>query len=209
MEIKYKELIQNSTSPLFTRQNLEVLLGSNRRTTDYRIKSLLTNKILLPIKPGWYLNNVLYKKTASPRDMALYIGCMLVPGAYVSLEYALSFYGFLSESVYTFTYVTTTKTKKFQNEYLSYSYRNMKPELFFGYTNRSFESFSYRMARPAKALFDLLYLTPLRSKRAIQEFLFGSRFNWDALSPDDRTELKKMGKQSSSKKMQKVLGFIL
>ena len=85
MEIEYKDLIQNSTSPVFTRQNLEVLLGSNRRTTDYRIQSLISEKILVPVKPGFYINNSLYQKTTSPQDMALYVGNALVPQSYVSL----------------------------------------------------------------------------------------------------------------------------
>lgn len=208
MEINYKNLISENTAPIFTRQNLEILLGSNRRTLDYRIKSLIKEGILVPVKSGFYVNNVLYKSTSTPRDMALYIGGVLVPKSYVSLEYVLSLYSFLAENVYTITYITTQKTRKFQNDLLSFSYRSIKSELFWGYVKRFFGGLSYQMASPAKALFDLIYLTPLGSDRVIQEFLFNSRFNWGVFTIQDKREFKETVKKSQSKKMENILKYL-
>jgi len=209
MEINYKNLISESAAPFFTRQNLEMFLGRNRRTLDYRIKSLIRQEILIPLKSGFYVNNSLYKRTPAPLDMTLYIGGALVPKAYVSLEYSMSFYGFLAENAYTFTYVTTQKTRKFQNDFFNFSYKSIKPELFWGYTKRFFGSLSYQMASPAKAVFDFIYLTPLGSGRAIREFLFDSRFNWEIFSLQDKAEFKQAVEKSQSKKMGNILKYLI
>ena len=208
MEINYKSLISESTTPFFTRQNLKILLGRNRRTVDYRIKSLIKDGILVAVKSGFYVNNVLYKSTSTPKDMVLYIGGILVPQSYVSLEYALSFYGFLAEQVYTVTYITTQKTRKFQNNLFSFSYRNIKPALYWGYMKRPFGDLSYQMASPAKAMFDFLYLTPVGTDQATRNLLFDSRFNWGVFSAKDKKEFQEIIEKSTSKKMANILKYL-
>ncbi len=205
MEIDYRKLISNSQAPFFIRQNLEVLLGSNRRTLDYRITSLVKAGFLARLKPGLYVNYALYQKTSAPEELARYIGCEIVRESYISLEYALALYGVLAESVYTITCVTTQKTRTFRNDFLSFTYRNIKPSLFWGFTKRQYGNLSYRMASPAKAMFDLLYLTPLRSDSAVREFLFDSRFNWEAMNREEREEFKETVGKSASSKMKKIL----
>lgn len=208
METGYERVISESPAPVFTRRNLELLLGSRRRTTDYRIRSLIKKNILVPIKRGMYGNNVLYNKTPTPADMALYIGGIIVPNSYVSLEYALSYYGILAESVYTMTYITVKKPRKFQNDPFSFSYRNIKLALYFGFTPRPFGTLSYQMASPAKALFDFIYLTPLTSHQSIQELLLASRFNWGVFTAKDKAEFKKTVEISASKKMGRVFASL-
>ncbi|MDP1722210.1 MAG: hypothetical protein Q8L37_03295 [Candidatus Gottesmanbacteria bacterium] len=208
METDYKKLISESTAPFFTRKNLELLLGDNRRTTDYRITSLRRMGMLDTIKPGIYLNKTLYQKTSEPEEMARYIGGEMVRDSYISLEYALALYGILAESVYTITYITTKKTRKFQSPLMSFRYRNIKSGLFWGYTKKFFGTLTYQMASPAKALFDLIYLTPLESGRVAREFLFDSRFNWGVFTPKDMQEFKEIVTKSRSKKMRNVLQYL-
>lgn len=208
METDYRKLISESLAPFFTRKNLEVLLGNNRRTLDYRIASLVQNGLLARLKPGLYINYALYQKTSSPEELARYIGCEIVRESYISLEYALALYGVLAESVYTMTYVTTQKTRTFQNDFLSLTYRNIKPSLFWGYTRRQYGDLSYRIASPAKAMFDLIYLTPLDSDTAIREFLFNSRFNWDVMNRADKREFRESVERSTSSKMNMILRYI-
>lgn len=205
MEIKYQKIIARSEAPFFNRQNLELLLGTNRRTLDYRIKALIVDEILLPLKSGTYLNRSLYEQQAEPEDMLRYIATMMVEPSYISLEYALAFYGILAESVYTLTLITTKKTRTLPNLLMDFAYRNLKPELFFGFEKNPFANFTYAIATPEKALFDYIYLTPLDSKRAMKELLFDSRLN---LARIDRLELQTIVKQSKSVKMQKVMELL-
>lgn len=200
-----KAVVSRSGAPFFVRQNLEVLLGSNRRGLDYKIKSLIQSGIIIPLKKGFYLNNTLYQETTNRGDMLAYVGNMLVHPSYVSLEYSLSLYGILAESVFTITYITTKKTRVFQSGQFSFSYKNIKPDLFFGYTEKKYKNnLTYYMATPAKAIFDFVYLTPLKTKKTIREFLFDSRFNWGVLIEEDKIEFRKIVEKSKSVKMKVV-----
>lgn len=201
MEIKYEKLISESSAPYFTRQNLEILLGTNRRTLDYRIGSLIRRGILTRMKPGVYVNATLLETTPSPEELLSYIGCQLVPNSYLSLEYALSVYGILAESVYEMTYVTTRKTRKFSSGSLRFTYRNIKPDLFSGYVTKNYQTYSYVIATPAKALFDFLYFTPFETVVTMREFINTARINWDSLTKKDTDELKYFIRVSASKKL--------
>jgi predicted transcriptional regulator of viral defense system len=205
MEINYKKLLAKSEAPFFTRQNLELLLGTNRRTLDYRIQSLIADEVLLPLKPGFYLNRALYERSGEDEKLLRYSATALVEPSYISLEYALAFYGILAESVFALTLVTTKKTRILSNQLMSFSYRSLKPELFFGFEQKTFGNFTYAIATPEKAFFDFIYLTPLASKRAMRELLFNSRFN---LARVDRQKFQAIVKQSKSVKMQKVLELL-
>jgi predicted transcriptional regulator of viral defense system len=205
MEINYKKILAKSGAPFFTRQNLELLLGINRRTLDYRIKTLITDEILLPLKAGFYLNRNLYEFRQYQEELLFYVATVMVEPSYISLEYALAFYGILAESVYALTLVTIKKTRVLPNSLMSFQYRNLKPELFFGFEQKPFDNFTYAIATPEKALFDYIYLTPLASKRAMKEILFNSRLNLDRI---DRLKLQAIVKQSKSVKMQKVMELL-
>lgn len=201
MEIKYEKLISESAAPYFTRQNLVILLGNNRRTLDYRIKTLIAKGMLTRIKSGTYINATLLTTTNSPEELLRYVGCQLVPNSYVSLKYALSLYGILAESVYAITLITTKKTRQFSNGALRFLYQTIQPALFTGFVEKSYMNFSYRMATPAKALFDFLYLTPLSSKSAMEEFVTNTRLNWNVLTKADKKEFNEYILRSESIKL--------
>jgi predicted transcriptional regulator of viral defense system len=200
MGIDNTELIKNSPLPVYTRQNLQLLLGNNRRTLDYRIYSLIKNKILRPIKRGVYLNEYFYLKSTDPEGLLRYVGCILVPNSYVSLQYALACYGLIPEAVYAMTFVTTNKPRKYIFSVPSFIYRNIKKDLFWGYNTISIGNLTYQMATPAKALFDSLYLAPVNS-------FFDMRLNLDNLSDQDKVEFTQAVEKSKSVKMQKILKY--
>ena len=53
--------------------------------------------------------------------------------SYISFETALSWHELIPEAVYTVTSATSLKTNGFNNETGNFSYRHLKPSLFFGY----------------------------------------------------------------------------
>ncbi|MCK4418271.1 hypothetical protein KAV79_00495, partial [Candidatus Aerophobetes bacterium] len=59
--------------------------------------------------------------------------------SYISFETALSFYHLIPESVYGITSASTRRTYKFKTQMAEFSYRTIKPELFFGYELVSFQ----------------------------------------------------------------------
>lgn len=87
-------------------------------------------------------------------------GCIYRP-SYISLQAALAFYGLIPEAVATITSISTRKTASFHNQLAHYAYQQIKPGAFQGYDLlHTSQKRQFKMARPAKALVDLLYLYP-------------------------------------------------
>lgn len=79
--------------------------------------------------------------------------------SYLSLEYALSFYGIIPEQVHDLTSVSVRKTAVFTNKFGVFRYRRVKEEFFAGFVSQKDESgFEYYIALPEKAVADFIYL---------------------------------------------------
>lgn len=94
--------------------------------------------------------------------------------SYVSMISALRYYNFIPETVYEVTSITTQKTNSFTNAIGRFSYRSIKPELYWGYKTVPWHGGYYNIASPEKTLLDLAYLEPNFSDR---EWLEGMRFD--------------------------------
>jgi len=113
--------------------------------------------LLIRLRQGYYT----FPEYKNKADIALYLANRIYRPSYVSLHTALSFYGMIPEAVIQITSVTTLKTISFNNDFGEYSYKNIKPELLFGYELKPIsEGQAFQLARPEKALLDLLYLYP-------------------------------------------------
>jgi len=88
-------------------------------------------------------------------SMLMKIANVIYSHSYISFETALSHYGFIPESVYQITSVSTRKTKIFSTLCGSFSYRSISPQLFFGYMIDPHSG--YIIASAEKALLDHLY----------------------------------------------------
>jgi predicted transcriptional regulator of viral defense system len=92
-------------------------------------------------------------------DAGLYaLAHELYQPSYISLEFALSSFGLIPETVHAVTSVSTRKTKDFYTDMSPFIYRHIKKELFFGYTVINHSGFTYKFAELEKALLDFLYL---------------------------------------------------
>lgn len=80
--------------------------------------------------------------------------------SYISLELALNHYGIIPEMVAIFTAVTTNKTQIFEILNFNFSYKTIRPELFFGYDLLEVKNQSVKIASLEKAILDYLYLNP-------------------------------------------------
>ncbi|KKS53440.1 MAG: hypothetical protein UV17_C0037G0002 [Candidatus Gottesmanbacteria bacterium GW2011_GWA1_42_26] len=201
--------IDSIPSVYVTRSNLQIILGKNRRTLDYRISALMKKKVLERLKNGFYLNIAYFNKSQSQQQQLLeYIGGTMVYPSYVSLEYILEKNGFLAESVYAVTYITTKKTRRIATKRGNFIYRSIKEDLFFGFTAQTVDNAEYFVASLAKALFDFLYLTPWKTKQQMETFLKESRFNWKVLREKDKLEFKQIISQVKIKKMNTACQFL-
>jgi predicted transcriptional regulator of viral defense system len=80
--------------------------------------------------------------------------------SYISFEMALSYYNLIPESVYCITSASTRKTYKFQTSVGQFSYRTVKPALFFGYNLVSYSNRRFKIASVEKAILDYFYINP-------------------------------------------------
>jgi len=81
--------------------------------------------------------------------------------SYVSLQSALAYHSMIPEAVPVTTSVTTARPIQIDTPFGRHTYRHVRPEVFFGYDCRSVpQEQEALVANPAKALLDLVYLTP-------------------------------------------------
>lgn len=108
---------------------------------------------LIRLRNGWYSlsNNI------DSRHDLYFIANKIYHPSYVSMESALSHYGWIPEGVFAVTSLTTLKTKTFQTPAGSFIYRSIKPDLFFGYKILTLQGLNVKIAEPEKTLLDFLY----------------------------------------------------
>lgn len=107
-----------------------------------------------------------------------YLSGRVYEPSYISLESAFAFYGFIPESVYRITAVSTRKTWQTGFDKIIFSYRTINKNYFFGYTLLNWKNTVIKMAEPEKAIIDYFYLnTEMNSAEQIA----GMRFNADEI----------------------------
>jgi len=115
---------------------------------------------LTRLRRGLY---VVAEPYASRRPYPFEVANALVAPSYVSMEYALGWYGIIPEAVFTVTSVTTGRAGAFTTPFGRFAYRHVRPGYFWGYDlvpllsgPPALQPQAY-VASPEKALLDLLY----------------------------------------------------
>jgi predicted transcriptional regulator of viral defense system len=119
------------------------------------------------------------------------IANVLYQPSYISLEYALNFYGLIPEAVSDVTSVSTRKTAVFINELGTFRYQHIDPGAFRGFKKVGEGQNAFFMAEAEKAVVDFLYLNLSRFQGGTKEILEQSyRFqNMETLKPKRMLEL--------------------
>lgn len=108
---------------------------------------------IVRVRNGWY------SLTNSIRSLHghYYVANRIYQPSYISMESALSHYGWIPEGVFSVVSVSTRKTRQFETPLGNYIYRAIKPSLFFGYKILVEDGLKIKMAEPEKTLLDFLY----------------------------------------------------
>jgi predicted transcriptional regulator of viral defense system len=109
--------------------------------------------------------------------------------AYISLQSALFRHGMVEQIPSILYAVTTGRPRRLRTPVVTISFHRMPPELFKGFELSS--ASDAKIATPEKALFDLIYLAPGRSRvfSKLPELTIPRRFQWQRLK--EYTELVK------------------
>jgi predicted transcriptional regulator of viral defense system len=155
---------------------------------------------LIRLRQGYYA----FPEYKESTDFTLYFANTIYKPSYISLHTALSFYGIIPESVPEITSVTTLKTITFSNDFGEYSYKNIRPELMFGYDLRDMEGGRRIMlATPEKAIIDLLYLYPFyNTERDLENLRLDESYMEDDFNVKRLTDFSdRIGSKALSKRI--------
>jgi predicted transcriptional regulator of viral defense system len=133
---------------------------------------------LIQLRRGLYVLAEPYRKEA-PHPFT--VANQLLEPSYISLQSALAYYELIPEAVPTITSVTSRKrTQTFQTPLGHFGYRSIQRDLFSGFRLVEMRPTQWAfLARPEKAVLDLVYLTPKGEQPA---FINTLRLqNWDLL----------------------------
>ena len=94
--------------------------------------------------------------------------------SYISLESAMAYYSLIPEGVFLTTSVTTKNTAKYSTGIGGFTYRHIKPDLFFGYRFLQENNFTIKIAKPEKAVLDFFYFNKTNNIAAVESMRFNT-----------------------------------
>lgn len=143
-------------------------------------------ELIIQIKKSFFLLNDHDRKITPSR---FFLANELYRPSYISMETALSFYGFIPEKVIDMTSVSTKKTAVFANQMGTFRYQHIKTNCFTGFIEKRDESnLPYFIAIPEKAFVDFCYLNRHRLKSNPKKILLESY----RLQNFDRLQVRKV-----------------
>jgi len=166
-------------------KNYPVFTASEVKSIFFNQKNIVT-QIAFWLKKG-YLKKIghglyMLAKLKSEIDPMVFAEKIYNP-SYLSLEFALNYYGIIPDIPGTYTSVTSRKTKYFKNQFGNFTYQKIKAEFFTGYEAKNDNNVSFNIATPEKALVDYVYLNKNRIKDDI--------YFWKEMRIDEDFKFKK------------------
>jgi len=196
--------------PYFTIEAVKQLLGEESvatgtiPTTLYRW--MKTGQVIR-IKKGVYMTRRFLEMHRTDADFAPMISAILIPQSYLSLEFTLQRNGILTEMTFPISAVTLKQTRVFENKLGNFIFRNIKADLYTGFTFSEYMGIPFAQATLAKALFDFLYLRPWHNERQPVSYDLAEdlRLNLEDFSEKDQDAFAGFVEFSKSIKMNHIL----
>lgn len=138
---------------LFTLSDLSQLTGIKKPILSVELNRLIKSNLIQRAAQDWYenpFNSPAIEETAMVKRYP----------SYLSMEYALSKQGILSQRAYTLTLVTTKLPIVYKTKDTILEYHQISRSLFWGYQKKG----TVLTAEPEKALLDLIYIRHIKNK---------------------------------------------
>lgn len=204
MDIDIEKSLQNYKTHIIDHATISSILVNNgySRIND-KINSLKKKGSLQALKRGLYLHKSPFVQSSISKEIIA--NTMLSP-SYISFDYALYYHSLIPESVFDVTSATTKRSKIFKTDTETFSFKQIKKELFpIGLTIESTKNGNYMIASKEKALCDKIYYTKdiqITSKKSMISFLVDDlRIDVDELENCDMGIFVQYYKISKSKKI--------
>lgn len=161
---------------------------------------------IIPLKKGMYMTSRFHEQRRSDASFSAAVSAILLPQSYLSLEYVLQKNNLLTEVTYPVTAITTKNTRRVNNPLGTFWYRNLRADLYHGFTISEYYGVRFAQASLAKALFDYLYLRPLSGALRVADFDLAEelRLNLDEVPEESRAEFGNHVAKSGSRKMEMI-----
>ena len=183
-QIPYKELKALGNVPV----SMEVLqsLYKDYQSPNMHISMLEKKGLLIRLKRGLY---VVSPEISDKELSSGLIANHLYGPSYVSLHWALRWYGLIPERIDTVTSVTTRHTREFENPLGRFTFRGVSREYFpIGINSQEDAGVHFLLASPEKALCDML----LQEKYVPDQSLSGLEVFFEEDMRMNLEELKQM-----------------
>ncbi|MGD9927825.1 MAG: hypothetical protein AB7S66_09770 [Sphaerochaeta sp.] len=152
-----KAILENIQTPVFTTLEISSLTSESPEARYALVKRAIADGDLIRIKRGLYTLSPLYRKThVNPFTVSQ----MIITQSYVSLESALSNYGWIPEAVRSITAVTSRSPTEFLTPVGHFTYERVPQKTLFAGVERLQDEQGnvWFQATPLKALADYIYL---------------------------------------------------
>jgi hypothetical protein len=194
----------------FDYQVLITCLKGYSRPRD-KITDLLREGQIIRVKKGLYIFGPDYRKRPYSREI---LANLIYGPSYISLEYALSYYGLIPERVESLTSVTTGRSKTFTTPVGLFTYRMIPLPVFqTGMTRIELDDGgAFLIATPEKALVDKIFIdrgSEMRTLKGLEVYLFDDlRIDQDLFGRLDNSYILEFAERYRSSKLQVLSNLV-
>lgn len=204
-----KDILSQIETPYIDAQTLLTFLGDYQRPREWILRKVKSGE-LIRLKNGFYLIQDKAKEGGVPYEQ---VANLLYGPSYVSLEWALSFYGMIPERVHTVTSMALGRAKEYQTPVGNFSYVSCKSEVYsVGVDLKEAQNSvgHFFMATPEKALADFVYVNckNLRGKELEIDLFESKRMDRETLAQLDKPLLLDIAKSYCSKNIDNLIRFL-
>ncbi|MGE0581022.1 MAG: hypothetical protein AB7P31_02620 [Steroidobacteraceae bacterium] len=174
-QIEALQRLRTLATPAVESRHVAALLQVTASNATTILRRLAAEGMITHVSRGRWLVNQKIDRLALP-------GLISAPcPAYVSLQSALFHHGLIEQIPSILYAVTPGRPRRLQTPMATISFHRMPPVLFKGFELSS--ASDAKIATPEKALFDLIYLAPGRSRvfSKLPELTIPRRFQWRRL----------------------------
>lgn len=200
-----RNILKFIETPYVDAQTLLKLLADYKRPRE-AILRMVENEELIRLKNGFYL--ISEKITDKSTKIIPYeqVANALYGPSYVSMEWALSFYGMIPERVHTITSMTLGRNKEYRTPVGDFSYFTLPSKVYpIGVTQKKSADFvgGFLIASPEKALADTIFKTckNLDKEQLKDELLESKRIDRECFHELNKDLLEEIAKSYHSKQV--------
>ena len=196
--------------PYFTIEAIKQLLGDESAaagTIQTALYRWMKAGQIIQLKKGVYMTRRFFELHRADADFAPMVSAILIPQSYLSMEYILQRNAILTEATFPVSAITLKQTRVFENKLGTFTYRNIKADLYKGFTFVDYLGIPFAQATVVKALFDFLYLRPWKGDRRLASYDLAEdlRLNLEDFIEKDQDEFATFVGMSKSRKMDQIL----